>query len=173
LAIGAPLPDPSIERASAADAPEIAEVYLASRADALPFLRKVHGDDETRAWIAEAVLAHGETWVARLDGRIVGFVTVVGADLDQLYLAPGFYRQGIGSRLLEKAKALSPEGLHLYAFQRNLRARAFYEAHGFTVFDLNDGSRNEEREPDMQYEWNGILSRGAGQANASSATTGT
>jgi ribosomal protein S18 acetylase RimI-like enzyme len=78
------------------------------------------------------------TWVAL---RIVGFLSVEGEDPDQLYLDPGFYRRGIGSRLLDKAKALSPSGLHLFAFQRNSRARAFYEAHGFTVFDLNDGSR--------------------------------
>ena len=154
-------PPPVPERAGVADAAEIAELYLASRADALPYLRKVHSDDETRAWVREVLLARGETWILRLEGRIVGFVTVVGDDLDQLYLLPGFYRRGLGTRLLEKAMALSPEGLHLYAFQKNQRARAFYERHGFTVFDLNDGARNEEGEPDVRYEWRGALSRGA------------
>ena len=127
----------------------------------MPYIRKVHSDDETRAWVRESLLTRGETWVLRLAGLIVGFVTVIGADLDQLYLLPGYYRRGFGSRLLDLAKAISPGGLHLYAFQRNHRARAFYERHGFTVFDLNDGARNEEGEPDARYEWRGALSRGA------------
>ena len=63
-----------------------------------------------------------------------------------LAAAQGYYE-------LAKAKALSPGGLHLYTFQRNVRARAFYEKHGFTVFDMNDGSRNEEKEPDVRYVW--------------------
>lgn len=152
----------SLRRAAAPDAAAVAEVYLASRADALPYLPRVHSDEAVRTWIGSLIVGPGETWVAELRGAIVGFVVVVGEDLDQLYLAPGYYRRGIGSRLLDRAKALSPSGLHLYAFQKNARARAFYEAHGFTVFDLNDGSRNEEREPDMQYEWRGVLTRRAG-----------
>jgi GNAT superfamily N-acetyltransferase len=143
----------ALERASAADAAGIAELYLASRADALPFLRRVHGDDEVRRWIATDLLARGTTWLAREDGRILGFMTLDGDDLDQLYLAPGQYRRGVGSRLLVMAKELSSQRLVLFTFQRNLRARAFYEARGFRVVDMNDGSRNEEGEPDIRYEW--------------------
>lgn len=148
-----------LRQATPADGDAIADVYLASRADALPYLRRVHTDDQVRSWIGRVVASRPGTWVAVLGDRIVGFLSLEGEDLDQLYLAPGFYRCGIGTRLLDKAKALSPSGLHLYTFQRNSRARAFYEAHGFTVFDLNDGSRNEERQPDVQYEWNGVLTR--------------
>jgi ribosomal protein S18 acetylase RimI-like enzyme len=43
--------------------------------------------------------------------------------------------------------------LHPFTFQRNESASAFYEAHGFRIVDLNDGSRNEEGEPDVLYEW--------------------
>jgi GNAT superfamily N-acetyltransferase len=74
-------------------------------------------------------------------------------DLDQLYLKPGHYRRGIGSQLMAKAKERSPRRLHLFCFQRNLRARAFYESHGFVIADLNDGSRNVEGEPDILYVW--------------------
>lgn len=38
-------------------------------------------------------------------------------------------------------------------FQRNTGARAFYERHGFVAVDFNDGSRNEEKEPDATYRW--------------------
>ncbi|BCB21086.1 GNAT family N-acetyltransferase [Bosea sp. ANAM02] len=143
----------TIERASLRDAGEIAALYLASRAAALPWLRRVHSDDEVRGWIAHVRLATGETWVAREAGRILGFLCLDGEDLDQLYLLPGQFRRGIGSLLLVKAKERSPERLHLFTFQRNAAARAFYERHGFRLVDLNDGERNEEGEPDALYEW--------------------
>jgi ribosomal protein S18 acetylase RimI-like enzyme len=101
------------------------------------------------------LLCRGETWVARLDGHVVGFLTLIGDDLDQLYLRPGHYRRGIGSLLLTKAKERSPGRLHLFTSQRNERARAFYEAHGFLIVNLSDGSRNEEGELDVLYEWRG------------------
>jgi GNAT superfamily N-acetyltransferase len=142
-----------IERATAHDAAEIAELYLASRTDALPFLRRVHCDAETRRWIADTLLTTRETWIARSDERIIGVLALQGEDLDQLYLLPGWYRRGIGSLLLAKAKELSPTRLTLFTFQRNVRARAFYEAHGFHIIEMGDGTGNEEGEPDILYEW--------------------
>ena len=46
-----------------------------------------------------------------------------------------------------------PAGLSLRVFTRNTAARAFYERHGFQPVDENDGSRNEEKEPDTTYVW--------------------
>lgn len=130
-------------------------MFLASRRDALPYLPALHTDDETRRWIAGVVFPAGGMWVAVADGRIVGFAALNAArdHLDHLYVLPGWYGRGIGGGLLEKAKELSAGCLRLFTFQRNARARAFYEARGFAVVDLNDGSRNEEREPDMLYAW--------------------
>lgn len=151
----------TIERASPRDAGEIAALYLASRAEALPYLRRVHSDDEVRSWITRVRLATGETWVAREAGRMLGFLCIDGEDLDQLYLLPGMFRRGIGSLLLAKAKECSSERLTLFTFQRNVAARAFYERHGFRLVDLNDGERNEEGEPDALYEWRRSFSDGA------------
>ncbi len=145
--------------ATAADALEIAEVFLAARRDALPYLPHLHSDDETRHWIGAVVLRHSEVWAAELDGVIAGFLSVAGDHLDHLYVRPGYYRQGIGDRLLTKAKEISPQRLQLFTFQRNSRARAFYETRGFVPVDFNDGSRNEEGEPDVLYEWIGSASR--------------
>ncbi len=43
----------------------------------------------------------------------------------------------------------------LWTFQQNLRARAFYEARGFVLVQLTDGSDNEEKTPDALYAWPG------------------
>jgi ribosomal protein S18 acetylase RimI-like enzyme len=135
------------------DANEIANVYLASRAQALPYLRRVHTDDEIRAWIREVALKRGEAWVAKQDRAIVGFIVLVDEEVEQLYVLPGHYRCGIGSTLLDLAKTRRPNRLHLYTFQRNLSARAFYETQGFRIIDTSDGTRNEETEPDLRYQW--------------------
>ena len=147
------MPTITIEPASPRDAGEIAALYLASRTEALPYLRRCHSDDEVRDWITTVRLARGETWVAREAGRILGFLCLDGEELDQLYLLPGHFRRGIGSLLLAKARELSPERLALFTFQRNTAARSFYERHGFRLVDLDDGARNEEREPDALYVW--------------------
>ncbi|MFF0795185.1 hypothetical protein ACFYVG_39270, partial [Streptomyces spiralis] len=47
----------------------------------------------------------------------------------------------------------SPDGVSLHVFQQNTDARAFYESHGFTVLDTNDGERNMENLPDMTLRW--------------------
>ena len=132
----------SVGQASEGDAAEVAKVYLASRADALPYLHRVHTDTEVYAWISDVVLKRRETWVARLKGDIVGFMVLVGDDLDQLYVLPGHYRSGVGRKLLDIAKTRSPARLHLYTFQRNVRARSFYEAEGFRIIDVSDGAHN-------------------------------
>jgi GNAT superfamily N-acetyltransferase len=142
-----------ISPAVATDAAEIGELYLASRNDALPFLRRIHSDEQVRAWIANVLLVQCRVWVARREQRIVGFLALNKDELEQLYVLPDHYRSGVGSSLLEIAKAESSGRLCLFTFQRNPRARAFYESQGFRIVDWNDGSRNEEREPDMRYEW--------------------
>jgi ribosomal protein S18 acetylase RimI-like enzyme len=135
------------------DADEIADVYLASRADALPYVRRVHTDIEVRAWIREVALKRGETWVAKRDSAIVGFITLMGEEVEQLYVLPGNYRRGIGRTLVNLAKTRRPNRLYLYTFQRNTSARAFYERQGFRIIDTSDGTRNEETEPDIRYQW--------------------
>jgi GNAT superfamily N-acetyltransferase len=152
----------TLRPATTDDATAIATLFLASRREALPYLPEVHTDAETFAWMEQVVLARGDVWVAEFDGRIVGFMAVNGDHLDHLYLLPGYQRRGIGDRLLAKAKELSPDRLELWAFQRNAPARAFYEARGFVAVEFGDGSGNEERTPDVRYEWVANRNRGGG-----------
>lgn len=144
-----------IRKARAADVAEVAELFIASQAEAVPFLANLHTAQETRAFIANQVFQQCDVWVAVEGSRIVGMLALNEGHLDHLYLLPGFYRRGIGTLLLEKAKELSPRKLTLYAFQRNSRARAFYEHHGFVAAEFGDGSANEAGEPDILYEWQG------------------
>jgi ribosomal protein S18 acetylase RimI-like enzyme len=143
-------------RASPVDAADVAEVYLASFHARYAF-PLAHADDEVRAWLRREVESSKEMWVAEIDAMvgpaIVGMMVLDGGELEQLYIRPDRWRQGIGGRLLALAKERRPDGLALYTFQENAAARAFYEQHGFRAVTFGDGSGNEERQPDVRYAW--------------------
>lgn len=143
----------SIRDATAADADALTTLFLASRRRAMPWLREVHTDGETRWWIGNIVLGDLQVRVALRDGIIVGFAAIQPGWLDHLYIAPSAQRAGIGTALLAEAKRIGGDPLRLWVFQRNLAARAFYRRHGFVEEERTDGAANEEREPDMRMLW--------------------
>jgi GNAT superfamily N-acetyltransferase len=134
------------------DATDIAEIHMVARAAAMPWLAVVHTPGEVRHHFETAVLPGTDVRVARTDGVISGFIALRGDWIDHLYLAPGAWRQGLGRLLLQEAMATRRE-LQLWVFQRNDRARRFYESFGFMAVEFTDGSANEEREPDVRYVW--------------------
>ncbi|MBN3932244.1 GNAT family N-acetyltransferase [Streptomyces verrucosisporus] len=142
-----------IRRAKAQDAAAAAEVWLRSFTAALPDVRRAHGDEQVRAWFREVVLPLRETWVAVCGDAVVGVMVLGGGELEQLHLDPAWRGRGLGDRFADLAKRRRPDGLELWTFQVNGPARRFYERHGFVAAEYTDGSRNEEREPDVRYVW--------------------
>src|SRR5215218_5850639 len=142
-----------IRSAEVDDAAAIAHVHTTSMREALPYLPELHTDEETRTWVATVVLPNQTVWVAEDDGQVVGVAALHEGMLEQLYILPGYQGQGIGSRLLAKMMELSPAGLSLWAFERNMRARAFDEWRGFVALELGEGAGNEEGVPDVRYKW--------------------
>ena len=145
----------TLRQATNADGPAIAALFLASRRDALPYLPELHTDEDTLDHFSNVVPARCAVWAAEEGGRLVGFMAwnAETQHVDHLYLMPGSYRRGIGTKLLDKANTLAQDKIQLYAFQKNARARAFYERQGFTAIAFGDGAENEENEPDVLYEW--------------------
>jgi ribosomal protein S18 acetylase RimI-like enzyme len=142
-----------IRRARSADAEEVATVYIASQRGAADHIPIIHTDPEIRAWVINHMVPERETWVADDRGRIVAVMVLDGEMVDQMYVAPAEQRRGVGDAMLSHAKKLRPARLRLYTFQSNAPARRFYEARGFVAIAFNDGERNEERAPDVLYEW--------------------
>ena len=134
------------------DADAVADVYIPSFRS-LTFLPQLHDDDDMRGFVRTHVLGEQEVWVAEEDARVVGFAALDGDVLSHLYVHPRAQRRGIGGALLAKAKDRRPDGFTFWVFQENAKARAFYEQHGCRVLRLTDGSGNEERTPDAEYEW--------------------
>ena len=91
---------------------------------------------------------------------IVAFMAFQPGWVDQLYVHVDWQGQGLGSQLLNDAKARSPEGLQLHTFQRNENAQAFYQAHGFQEVqrgfagaDENPWATSREALADILYAW--------------------
>lgn len=139
------------------DAGPIAEVYLASRRAFLPYAPLAHSSTEVRLWVRETLMVTRTVWVDEEGGTVTGFAawTQQGGYgwIDQIYVAPGRTGKGVGERLLAQALASLKHPVRLYTFQANEGARRFYERHGFRSVEFGDGSNNEERCPDVLYEY--------------------
>lgn len=143
-----------IRKATGGDAPAIARVLRESIRTALPFLPVLHSTDEDLQYIYSKMLPNNEVFVAHeADDRVVAFISFDTEWVRHLYVLPGYARRGIGERLLNLAKSKRSK-LALWTFQRNEIARQFYSKNGFIPITETDGAENEEREPDVLFEWN-------------------
>jgi ribosomal protein S18 acetylase RimI-like enzyme len=116
--------------------------------------------DEVLPKIADDLFErHEEVWLAEEGDVLLGFLAIRRSRrngwevLEKLYVDPEAQSRGVGTALLDQAKALRPEGFVLWVFQKNEAARRFYERHGFVLARLTDGADNMEHEPDALYEW--------------------
>lgn len=139
----------AIRPANDRDIAPVAGLFRGVRRACLPYLPDLHTPEEDLEFFRDRVFGACEIWVA---GATVGFIAFRAGWVDHLYVRQDRQRNGIGRVLLEQAmRTYSP--LRLWTFQKNLRAIKFYSAHGFREIERTDGSRNEEREPDMLFEW--------------------
>jgi putative acetyltransferase len=141
--------------ATRVDVDELVRIYAAARAEATPWLPVLHTDEEHRTFFGGRV-EHADVRIAELDGRVCGFAVIGDDVLGHLYVDPGSQRRGVGTALLEEAMRARPHGFTLWTHQANDRARHFYDKHGLRVMRMTDGVSNpgnEERLPDVLYEW--------------------
>lgn len=89
--------------------------------------------------VAERVPA---TWVAQGADGVLGFVVVVGDELEQLYVAASAQGTGVGAALIAQAEEVIRSAGHprawLAVVADNPRARRFYERSGWVDAGLED-----------------------------------
>ena len=142
-----------LRRGTDNDVDAVAELYVRARKAAAPAIpMMVHTSEETRSWIARRVVLLTELWLAETDGALAGMLVLDDAWVDQLYVEPALTGRGIGGELIALAKRARPGGLWLWTFESNVRARRFYERHGFRASGHTSGD-NEEGAADILYVW--------------------
>lgn len=125
-----------IRRATDADIPAVVAIYATC-------WRLAYGGIVPEADIATETAPDLERWhrivaeerpglfVAELDGRVVGWVRLIGVDLRSLHVDPDAQRLGVGAALLAHAhREIGPE-IFLLCVVGNERARRFYEGQGW------------------------------------------
>lgn len=115
-------------------------------------MMKGHFFYEDRLYFQNRILRDNQVWVAEAAGQPAGFMAVNQDFIDQLYIHPDHWRQGIGQAFLKFARERSPAHLWLYTLQVNVNARAFYEKNGF-IAERMGISPPPESEPDVEYHW--------------------
>ena len=68
------------------------------------------------------------------DGAVKGFVTIIGDEIEKLFVEPVLQGQSIGARLISYATEYH-KAAFLWALEKNERAIEFYKRNGFTVTD--------------------------------------
>ena len=124
-----------IRKARSDDAERIAEIVVFNyRLNFYPIFR----DDEfyfdqlrisrQRAHYAQLV---DKIWVYD-DSVVKGFIQIHGTEVEKLFVEPVLQGNSIGAQLLEYA--ISEKNVdHLWALEKNTKAIAFYQRHGFRM----------------------------------------
>lgn len=113
---------------------------------------KGHFFYEEREYFRDQILKKNKVWVVEQELRPMAFMAMENDFIDQLYVHPDHWRQGVGEALVKFAREQSPEHVWLYTLQVNVNARAFYEKNGF-VAEKFGVSPPPENEPDVEYHW--------------------
>ena len=140
---GCPIDAARLERATPDDAAELmvlqrccwVDEAIANDTFDVPALRETV--DEVTSWIGS-----WDTWVVRLDGRLIGAVRARRAgndwEIGRLMVAPDLAGRGLGRWLLAHAESAAPDGVEaisLYTGKQSLRNIAMYQRAGFELTD--------------------------------------
>ena len=124
-----------IRRAAEADLARIAEIEIFNyRLYFYPIFRNdAYYFDELQvpALMEQYRAALNSIWVYD-DGVVKGFMQTAGREVKKLFVEPVLQGGGIGAQLLEYAVRCMDADT-LWALEKNTRAIAFYERHGFGV----------------------------------------
>ena len=125
------------------DLEDLLETWAAASAIAHPFLSVGFLVSE-RESIPSLYLPNAETWVFEAEGRVVGFIALIGNEVGAVFVHPSQQRNGIGSERMNKAKELRTE-LEVEVFVKNPIGRAFYAKCEFELMEekVHEATGNE------------------------------
>jgi ribosomal protein S18 acetylase RimI-like enzyme len=110
--------------------------------------------DGIKGYFSAEILPTHSVFVAKEQAQIVGVVAHHPESVGALYVRVDCIGRGIGSRLIDHAKAASSGSLWLYTYARNARARGFYAKHGFT--EIAYGFEPFWKLDDVKLSWSAV-----------------
>lgn len=108
------------------DRPVLLEIWLEASRAGHDFL----GEEvlqEQLVKVRDIYLSHARNLVAEDEGRIAGFIGLLGNHIGGLFVAPAEHRRGVGRLLVEEASARHGE-LTVEVYEQNASAVAFYRS---------------------------------------------
>jgi putative acetyltransferase len=107
----------------------VLDVWRAASSVGHPFLTDEFLASERQS-IARDHLPSAETWVWEADGKISGFIALLGDEIGALFVDPALHGEGVGRALVGHARELRGR-LEVEVFAANGIGRRFYERCGF------------------------------------------
>ncbi len=121
----------AIRRASAGDQPACAAIFIETLAATFPNEPEIARDAAAYA----ASVVGEEQWVALLNGRIIGYISVYWQTnfIHSLYILPTYQGRGAGRTLLATVMQQAQGDVELKTDKANTKAFTFYRRLGWRV----------------------------------------
>jgi hypothetical protein len=135
-----------------ADKDQAARIHRASFDHASPGLTGLHTADEGRWFYRERMFKACTLWGAFHGDALTGIIAFRKTGSTCSMCCRTRRGEALAANCC-RSRTVPSIGLQLWTFQRNTRARRFYEARGFVLVEETDDAGNEENEPDARYLW--------------------
>lgn len=115
------------------DIEAVVSIWRTASELAHPFLTKPFLDAEEES-LRTIYIKVAETWLLEIEGKVVGFIALIGNEIGGLFLDPDLHGQGYGRTMVDMAVA-EKGALEVDVFEKNAIGRRFYDAYGFRRID--------------------------------------
>jgi len=80
--------------------------------------------------VAHIYLPNTDTWVAVVEGEVVGFIALMDSEVGAIFVQPRWHGLRVGKALMDKAQSRH-SNLEVEVFKENTIGRTFYANYGF------------------------------------------
>lgn len=137
-----------IERAKKEDLDRVAEIWLEGNLEAHVFIEPKYWRSNLQE--VKRQMEEAELYLCVWNGKIAGFIGLVGEYVAGLFVKKDFQGKGVGTSLLQYVKERKKE-IWLKVYAKNKKACRFYISQGFVVEKEQQDEKNKEREFVMGY----------------------
>lgn len=134
---------------TAGDLDRVMQLWLQTNLEAHDFIDQSYWRENADG--VRQAMAEAEVLVYEEAGRVEGFVGLLGETLAGIFVERESQSKGVGKALLDEAKSRR-DRLTLGVYQKNTRARAFYEREGFLLLKQQVDENTGETELILGWE---------------------